>query len=94
MRHWDIIRLTAAESLTTIELPEKITTLPRLAFGGCKALTSVTIKGKLTYLGEMAFNNCSKMSKFTLKYPEELKTVYKDVFANCSELTELPIGKR
>lgn len=81
------------ESLTTIELPEKITTLPRLAFGGCKALTSVTIKGKLTYLGEMAFNNCSKMSKFTLKYPEELKTVYKDVFANCSELTELPIGK-
>lgn len=54
------------ESLTTIELPEKITTLPRLAFGGCKALTSVTIKGKLTYLGEMAFNNCSKMSKFTL----------------------------
>ena len=44
-------------------------------------------------MGEMAFNNCSKMSKFTLKYPEELKTVYKDVFANCSELTELPIGK-
>lgn len=81
------------ESLTTIDLPEGITALPRLAFGGCKNLTSVTINGKLTYLGEMAFTNCQKLSNFTLQYPEKLKTVYKDAFAYCSGLNELPIGK-
>ena len=46
------------EPLTSITLPECITTIGEVAFSGCKNLTSVTIPESVTSIGEDAFRWC------------------------------------
>lgn len=49
-------------SLTSVTLPEGVTSIGYFAFSGCSSLTSVTIPKNVTSIGLGAFSDCKKMT--------------------------------
>ena len=45
-------------SLTSITIPESVTSIDDCAFSGCSGLTSITIPESVTSIGNFAFKNC------------------------------------
>ena len=48
--------------MTSITLPETVTSIGRSAFSWCNNLSSINIGGKVTVIGEGAFSACSRLS--------------------------------
>ncbi len=57
MRH-----LEACSSLTSITIPNSVTSIGSGAFSGCSSLTSITIPNSVTSIGWAAFYDCSKLA--------------------------------
>ena len=53
--------------LTSVEIPNSVTTIWYYAFQGCTGLTSVTIPGSVTKILNQAFYNCSNLTSITSK---------------------------
>ena len=53
--------------LTSIELPETITTIGGNAFGGCENLSSINLPASVTQIEKQAFLNCRSLASFTCK---------------------------
>ena len=49
-------------SLTSVEIPDSVTTIDRGAFRECYGLTSVEIPDSVTTIGDYAFYNCSGLT--------------------------------
>ncbi|WP_242403069.1 leucine-rich repeat protein, partial [Prevotella scopos] len=59
-------------SLTSVTIPNSVTTIGDNAFIGCSSLTSVTIPNSVTRIGSEAFRNCiynHRTTKTNQKYP-------------------------
>ena len=59
-------------SLTSITIPEGVTSIPQDAFEYCSSLTSVTIPQSVTSIGAWAFSDCiynHRTTKTNQKYP-------------------------
>ena len=52
--------------LTSITIPNSVTTIGRSAFFRCSGLTSVTIPESVTSIGESALRSCSSLTSVTL----------------------------
>ena len=80
------------KSLTSLEIPEGITTLPKAFAQGCSSLKNIVIPNSLTNVGWAAFSGCSSLERIDL--PETLETIMMDAFANCTSLKyfRLPEG--
>jgi hypothetical protein len=52
--------------LTTLTIPDSVTTIEQLAFYGCPDLTTVTIGNSVTTIGNNAFANCTSLTTVTL----------------------------
>lgn len=50
------------KGITSVKIPEYVTTIYSFAFRGCTGLTSVTFPSDLKYLGDGAFMGCSALS--------------------------------
>ncbi len=48
-------------SLTSITIPEGVTSIDAWAFGGCSSLTSITIPASVTSIGNHAFSDCNSL---------------------------------
>ena len=44
--------------LTSINIPNSVTTIAAMAFSGCSGLTSINIPNSVTTIGESAFEEC------------------------------------
>lgn len=49
--------------LTSVTIPDSVTSLGNKAFFGCSSLTSVTIPNSITSIGEDAFSNCKNLNE-------------------------------
>ena len=72
--------IDACTSLTSIVLPDSLTTIEARAFGYCSALESVTIGSGLEYLGVNAFINNTSLAEFNINIEQPLYITFRNVF--------------
>lgn len=78
-------------SLTSIVIPNGITTIGAGAFFECSGLTNITIPNSVTSIGGGAFNGCSNLTSINI--PGSVASIRMSVFKDCSNLTSAgPIG--
>ncbi len=75
------------ESLTSIDLPDGLTSIGDSAFRFCRALTSVALPKGLTSTGTNAFCGCSSLT--SVAFSEGLTTIGNTAFQSCSSLTSV-----
>ena len=78
-------------SLTSITLPEGLTSIGESAFMGCISLTSINLPDSLTSIGMQAFHSCVSLTSITL--PDSLTSIEYGAFYYCTSLslvTSLP----
>jgi len=53
-------------SITSVSIPNSVTSIEESAFGNCRSLTSVVIPDSVTYIGLNAFSGCSALASVTI----------------------------
>ena len=71
--------------LTSITIPESVTTIVGWAFLGCTSLTSITIPSSVNSIGAYAFSACTSLTSITL--PSSVISIEKEAFSDCAKLT-------
>ena len=77
-------------SLTSVEIPNSVTSIGGYAFYGCSSLTSVEIGNSVTSIGNYAFSNCSSLTSVEL--PNSVTSIGSYAFYDCSGLRSMTIG--
>ena len=77
------------DNLTTVKLPESLTTIADGSFAYCPALNHVTIPDNVTKIGTSAFSVCSGLSDITLG--RGLTTIGDFAFKNCDSLETIQL---
>ena len=76
-------------NLTSITIPNSVTSIEGNAFFGCTGLTTITIPNSVTSIGSSAFRNCSNLTSITI--PNSVTSIGSIAFLNCSNLSTITI---
>ena len=77
-------------SLTSIVIPDSVTSIGDYAFFGCGSLTSVTIGNGVTSIGYSAFRSCTSL--ISVNIPDSVISIGDFAFDYCDSLTSVTIG--
>ena len=75
--------------LTSVTIPDSVTSIGNAAFRGCNSLTSVTIPDSVTNIGDVAFGNCTSLTSITI--PDSVTNIGDGAFCGCINLTSISI---
>ena len=75
--------------LTSVTIPNSVTTIGEWAFDGCKNLKSVVIGNSVTKIGNGAFRSCTSLTSVTI--PNSVTTIGELAFYSCASLTSVTI---
>ncbi|KAL7717868.1 Leucine rich repeat containing protein BspA family protein [Entamoeba marina] len=75
--------------ITTIIIPNSVTSIGNGCFSGCLNLSSITFSSKLTKLSNDCFNDCASLT--TLNIPFTLKSIGNYCFYGCEKLHAITI---
>ena len=78
--------------LTSVDIPEGVTSIGWCAFEGCSNLTSVYIPQTVIYIGRGAFAECSNLKNIDI--PKEVEAIDYAAFEGCSNLTSIDIPEK
>ena len=76
-------------SITSIIIPDSLTSIGAGAFERCSSLKNATISDNVTFIGNSAFLGCSKLENISI--PESITSIGKEVFRWCISLTNIII---
>lgn len=76
-------------AVTSVTIPDSITSIPDAAFANCSKLTNISIPNSVTSIGYSAFSDCTSLKSITL--PSSLSTISRALFSGCSQLTTIHI---
>ena len=72
-------------SLTSISLPDTLTSISSYAFSACTGLISISLPDSLTSISSYAFSGCKSLVNISI--PDAVTYIGKDAFKNCDKLT-------
>lgn len=75
--------------LTSITIPEGVTSIGYWAFYSCLSLTSVTIPESVTSIEGCAFQDCSSLTSINI--PKSVTSIGNGIFMDCSSLHEITV---
>ena len=76
-------------SLTSITIPNSVTSIGNYAFSECHSLTSVNIPDGVTRIESWAFHGCSSLTSINI--PNSVTSIEGTAFAYCQSLTSITI---
>ena len=74
-------------SLTSITIPNSVTSIGGGAFQGCESLTSITIPDSVTSIEMGAFTECYRLTSITIG--SGVTSIGYAAFGNCTSLTSI-----
>ena len=74
-------------SITTVVIPDNVTSIRDYAFSRCTNLMSITIPDSVTSIGNSAFYGCTKLTSVTI--PNSVTSIGNGAFAYCSALASV-----
>lgn len=77
------------KTLTSVTIPDSVTSIDDCAFDGCSGLTSITIPDSVTDIGHFAFYNCSELTSITI--PDSVTSIGNQAFRGCDKLQNIYI---
>ena len=77
------------DSLTSVTIPNSVTSIGNSAFAECDSLTSVTIPNSVTSIGNSAFYNCDSLTSITI--PNSVTSIGNSAFSGCSSLISITL---
>ena len=75
--------------LTSVEVPEGVTSIGWRAFSGCSNLTSINIPDSVTSIGNNAFSGCSNLTSINI--PESVTSIGNNAFSGCNSFPYIEI---
>ena len=72
-------------SLTSITIPNSVTTIGEFAFGNCNSLKSITIPDSVTTIEGFVFYDCDSLTSITI--PDSVISIGVDAFDDCESIT-------
>ena len=79
----------ANKNITSILIPDSVTSIGSDAFRGCTGLTSITIPDSVTSIGSWAFAGCTGLTSITI--PDGVTSIGERAFYGCTGLTSITI---
>ena len=79
--------LCRSTSISSISIPNSVTSIGENAFERCSALTSVTIGNSVTSIGSSAFYSCSRLTSVTIG--NSVTSIGEKAFFDCDGLTSI-----
>ena len=76
--------------ITSVTIPDSVTSIVDYAFKGCTGLTSVTIPDSVESIGSSAFADCTGLTSVTIG--SSVTSIGSSAFAGCTGLTSVTIG--
>ena len=77
------------KSLTSVILPDSLTSIGRSAFWGCSGLTNVVIPDSVTSINNQAFGGCTSLTAATIG--NSVTSIGDSAFYDCEKLTVITI---
>ena len=78
---------SACSGLTSITIPESVTSIGEYAFYGCRSLTSIKIPDSVTSIEGRTFYGCSSLTSITI--PDSVTSIGDEAFSGCRRLTKV-----
>ena len=77
------------KGLTSIEIPNSVTSIGGSAFSSCDSLTNIEIPNSVTSIGYSAFYGCVGLT--SIEIPDSVTSIGDEAFRNCRSLTSIRI---
>ena len=75
--------------LTSITIPDSVTSIAYGAFSGCTGLTSITMPNGITSIEHNTFSGCTGLTSITI--PNSVTSIGWEAFSDCTGLTSITI---
>ena len=85
-----MVYFIGCSSLTSVNIPNSVTSLESFIFYECSSLTSITIPEGVTSIEGYVFNGCNSLTSISI--PKSVTSIRSDAFRRCSSLTEINVS--